>query len=102
VSDHSHLRNFGISKNLEKVSDIIKCPRCGFEFRLMYARAFACQGCKLAVTGCEYVRCPKCDLEFPISHTKLTQDGTTSESISSYMSKVVSDYFRDFGENPAR
>ncbi len=45
---------------------ISKCPRCGFEFDVSYARMFACRGCKYSVFGnCGYIRCPKCGYEYP-------------------------------------
>jgi len=48
---------------------LITCPRCGFQFDVLYARAVSCQGCSRMLTSlsCEYVKCPKCGFEFQIS-----------------------------------
>ena len=43
---------------------VLRCPACGFEFEVSYARAFACGGCPSSIS-CDYVRCPKCGEEFP-------------------------------------
>ncbi|OYT44620.1 hypothetical protein DRO29_00165 [Candidatus Bathyarchaeota archaeon] len=45
----------------------ITCPKCGYKFDILYARAFSCQGCpRLSSTlSCELIRCPNCDHEFP-------------------------------------
>lgn len=43
---------------------ILRCPACGFQFEVSYARAFACGGCPSSIS-CDYVRCPKCGEEFP-------------------------------------
>jgi len=45
---------------------ISKCPRCGFEFNITYARTFACRGCRYSVFGdCGYIKCPRCGFEYP-------------------------------------
>ncbi|MCD6469845.1 hypothetical protein J7L29_03485 [Candidatus Bathyarchaeota archaeon] len=46
----------------------ITCPRCGFQFSILYARAVSCQNCSrmLSSLSCEYVKCPKCGLEFHV------------------------------------
>jgi ribosomal protein S27E len=48
------------------------CPRCGFEFDLIYSRAVSCQDCPrllspYALLSCDKVRCPRCDNEFSVS-----------------------------------
>jgi len=96
------MQHSGISEELVKVSHMIKCPRCGFEFNLIYARAFACQGCRYSVMGCDAVRCPRCDLEFKLDKTGLASNKPSSKVLSEYMSKIMADYFRDFGESPTR
>lgn len=47
----------------------LTCPKCGFEFDLIYARAVSCQSCPRLIDEihCDLVRCPKCDSEFPVS-----------------------------------
>lgn len=44
----------------------VRCPNCGFQFNVLYARAVTCKGCdKLFLSpSCEYVKCPKCGTEF--------------------------------------
>ncbi|RJS88850.1 hypothetical protein CW705_08230 [Candidatus Bathyarchaeota archaeon] len=46
----------------------IVCPKCGFRFDILYARAISCRGCQKLSSNltCEMVRCPKCDYEFPV------------------------------------
>jgi uncharacterized C2H2 Zn-finger protein len=45
---------------------IIRCPKCGYEFDLSYARTFACGGCPSSAIGCQYARCPRCGHEWPL------------------------------------
>lgn len=47
----------------------IKCPKCGFQFDILYARTVSCQNCNrmLSSLSCEYVKCPRCGFEFPVS-----------------------------------
>ncbi len=96
------MHNAGISDELLKTRKLIRCPKCGFEFNLMYARAFACQGCRYSVTGCNAVRCPRCDCEFGLDGTGLAADRSSSKTLSDYMSRILADYFKDFGESPSR
>jgi len=45
---------------------LILCPKCGYQFDVSYARAFACRGCPSSAMGsCGYIKCPKCGHEFP-------------------------------------
>ncbi|MBS7650608.1 MAG: hypothetical protein QXI59_05100 [Candidatus Bathyarchaeia archaeon] len=44
---------------------LYRCPRCGFEFDISYARVFACSGCPSASLGdCGMIKCPACKHEF--------------------------------------
>ncbi|MEM2564698.1 MAG: hypothetical protein QXQ42_03275 [Candidatus Bathyarchaeia archaeon] len=45
----------------------IKCPKCGFQFDILYARTVSCQSCNrmLSSLSCEYVKCPKCGFQGP-------------------------------------
>jgi len=43
--------------------NIVRCPRCGFEFDVSYSRTFSCAGCP-SMVSCNYVKCPKCGYEF--------------------------------------
>ncbi|MEM2926254.1 MAG: hypothetical protein QXO94_02155 [Candidatus Bathyarchaeia archaeon] len=47
----------------------LTCPKCGFEFDILYARAMSCQSCPKLIDEiyCHLVRCPRCDYEFPIN-----------------------------------
>ncbi|MEM4576611.1 MAG: hypothetical protein QW701_04000 [Candidatus Nezhaarchaeales archaeon] len=45
---------------------LVRCPKCGYEFDITYARTFACGGCPSAAVGCKYARCPSCGHEWPI------------------------------------
>jgi hypothetical protein len=92
----------GLDRRLLKTTELIECPRCGFKFRLMYARTFACAGCRLAVMGCDKVRCPKCDCHFPINATPLPTEGVSGTQIARYMSNLMTKYHHDFGKNPSR
>lgn len=96
------MHNAGISEDLLKTRKLIRCPNCGLEFNLMYARAFACQGCKCSVSGYDNVMCPKCDCAFGLDGSGLAVNRFSSKALSDYMSKILSDYFKDFGENPSR
>jgi hypothetical protein len=89
------LHQAGITENLLKTRKMIKCPGCKFEFNLMYSRAIACQGCGYSVLGCNLVRCPKCDCEFYLNQTPLASNKTSSKLLSDYMSKILSDYFKE-------
>jgi hypothetical protein len=95
-------REAGISSQLLKSTKSFKCRICGFEFSLLSSRSIACQGCRRAVLGCRLVRCPKCDFEFSLDQTPIAIDGISSKLLSDYMSKILSDYFKDFGEKPTR
>ena len=37
----------------------VRCPECGEEFEISYARTFACGSCP-SVVQCDLVKCPKC------------------------------------------
>ncbi|MBS7639132.1 MAG: hypothetical protein QW600_01790 [Candidatus Bathyarchaeia archaeon] len=49
----------------------VTCPKCGFQFDILYARTISCQGCNriLSSLSCEYVKCPRCEFEFPLSRS---------------------------------
>jgi DNA-directed RNA polymerase subunit RPC12/RpoP len=98
----SCLRNIGVTEKLLKTKKLIKCPKCNFEFDLMYSRAIACQGCRYAILGCDAARCPKCDHEFSLKQTGLAKTKESSKELADYMSKIVADYIKSFGENPSR
>lgn len=68
----------------------IRCPRCGFEFSMVYGRALACQGCRKAATGCPNARCVKCDFEFPITKIFFPKELRK-------LAKVYVNYYNQFG-----
>lgn len=45
----------------------LTCPKCGYEFDILYARAVSCQACRRLIGElyCDMARCPQCDHEFP-------------------------------------
>jgi len=79
-----------------------KCPYCGFEFSLLYARTFACQGCSEAVRGCPKVRCVKCDTEFPIMETPRIYNKEQQKFMADHMAEVVADYRARYGFSNTR
>ncbi|MGC8816908.1 MAG: hypothetical protein ACP5PX_03770 [Candidatus Hadarchaeum sp.] len=96
------LEKLGGSPRLLKATRNLKCPKCGFEFSLIYARAVACRGCPESVLGCEYTRCPRCDNEFSINQVGLTTSKKDTRDLATYTSEIFSSYCNDFGENPSR
>ncbi|MEM2146297.1 MAG: hypothetical protein QW279_13115 [Candidatus Jordarchaeaceae archaeon] len=48
---------------------VMTCPKCGFQFDILYARTVSCQDCArmLSSLSCEYIKCPKCGFEFQSS-----------------------------------
>ena len=78
-----------------------KCPYCGFEFSLVYARTFACQGCPEALRSCPKVRCAKCDFEFYLNETPRINTKEQQKFMADHLNEVTTDY-RDrygFGRN---
>jgi len=98
----SCLRQLSVDRKFFESTKMIKCPTCGFKFSLIYARATACIGCPDSVLGCELVRCPSCDKEFEIERVGITSTKGGSRSLAERMSKVLSEYYGDFGEKPSR
>ncbi len=78
------------------------CPRCGFVFSLVYARAFACQGCSEAVKGCPKVRCNKCDYEFFIRESTEIQNDLEQRFMSDHICKIVTKRREDQGVQNTR
>lgn len=82
----------GISYNTTaSVSKNFTCPRCGFQFSLVYARAFACQGCSEAVRGCPKVRCAKCDAEFPIRYSADVYGKVQERTLADHINGIIND-----------
>ena len=92
----------GFSYNTTASLKKFKCPYCGFEFSMMYARTFACQGCSEAWNNCPKLRCAKCDAEFPITETPQIHNEYQQRNISEHISKIVTKYNEDMGYKPNR
>ena len=74
-----------------------KCPYCQFEFSLVYARTFACQGCSEAVMGCPKVRCAKCDTEFYMNETPYVNTKEQQKFMANHIANIVDDYRKSYG-----
>ncbi|MDR1405291.1 MAG: hypothetical protein LBJ20_07005 [Candidatus Methanoplasma sp.] len=98
------MRNSGFSYETTVSLKKHTCPHCGFEFSLVYARTFACQGCSEALRGCPKVRCDKCDTEFYIKDLSISIVKTKEDqrTISDHICSVVSKYRDDMGYSPNR
>jgi len=73
------------------------CPNCGFKFSLVYARAFACQGCSEVVKGCPKVRCDKCDHEFFIDQMPDINGKEQQRIMSDHICRIVNERYDDLG-----
>jgi DNA-directed RNA polymerase subunit RPC12/RpoP len=96
------MRSKGFSYNTTASLKKFKCPYCGFEFSMMYARTFACQGCSEALKNCPKLRCAKCDTEFPITETPQIHNEYQQRNISEHISRIVTDYNDGMGYKPNR
>ena len=92
------MRAHGFSYNTTaSVRKNMVCPRCGFEFSLVYARTFACQGCPHAAKGCPKVRCNKCDHEFFIETSREVNDHVHERVLADHMKGIVTERNSDLG-----
>lgn len=92
------MNDHGFSNNTTaSVRKTLTCPRCGFNFSLVYARAFACQGCSEAFRGCPKVRCNKCDFEFPIQQSADVWDAGQERVLADHMSDFMNQRAVDRG-----
>lgn len=92
----------GFSRNTTASLKKFKCPYCDFEFSLIYARTFACQGCSEAQKDCPKVRCAKCDSEFFIKEIPQVHNDYQQRDISEHICRIVSKYNEDMGYTPNR
>ncbi|MFA6679457.1 MAG: hypothetical protein WCR96_03075 [Candidatus Methanomethylophilaceae archaeon] len=92
----------GFSYNTTASLKKFKCPYCGFEFSMIYARTFACQGCSEALKDCPKLRCSKCDTEFFIKETPQIHNNVQQRNISEHICKIVTKYNEDMGYKPNR
>lgn len=83
------MRSYGFSFNTTASIRKFKCPNCGFEFSLAYARAIACQGCSEAVKNCPKVRCNKCDHEFYLRDTPDVQGKVQENTLANHICRIV-------------
>lgn len=67
----------------------VECPRCGFGFSPVYARAVACKGCPRAYRGCDRIRCARCDLEFPLGSSKDVGGALQGRILAEHMADVI-------------
>lgn len=81
-----------LSKYARKSVETIKCPKCGKEFSLIYARAIACWGCPKSVMNCTLVRCPYCDTEIPLEKLRFIEKRGEAFSMAKYLSDVIRNY----------
>ncbi|MDO5853224.1 MAG: hypothetical protein Q4Q62_04055 [Thermoplasmata archaeon] len=92
------MRSYGFSNNTTaSVRKSLVCPYCGFEFSLVYARTFACQGCSEASRGCPKVRCAKCDAEFPIEASKDVFGKVQERTLSDHMGNIITNRNKGLG-----
>ncbi|MDR2699016.1 MAG: hypothetical protein LBB30_05010 [Candidatus Methanoplasma sp.] len=96
------MRQKGFSYNTTASLKKFTCPYCGFEFSMIYARTFACQGCSEAWKNCPKVRCDKCDTEFFMTETPQINDVYQQRAISEHITKIVTKYNNDMGYKPSR
>lgn len=79
------------------------CPNCGFNFSLVYARTFACQGCSEATKGCPKVRCAKCDHEFYMDQMPDINTNEQQRVLADHICKIVNERYDSLGvENYSR
>ena len=91
------MRQKGFSSNTMDSIRKVKCPKCGFEFSLTYARTFACRGCAEALRNCPKVRCAKCDHEFYIEKMPEIKNAQQGKSLEDHITKVMTDYYDEQG-----
>ncbi|AIZ56774.1 hypothetical protein Mpt1_c08980 [Candidatus Methanoplasma termitum] len=96
------MRHKGFSYNTTASLKKFKCPYCGFEFSMVYARTFACQGCSEAWKNCPKLRCAKCDTEFFITETPQIQNDIQQRVMAEHLTKIVTKYNEDNGLRPSR
>lgn len=83
------MRTRGFSFNTTASVRKLRCPCCGFEFSLVYARAVACQGCSEAVRGCPKVRCSRCDAEFPLQESPDVLNKVQERTLAGHINTIV-------------
>jgi uncharacterized C2H2 Zn-finger protein len=56
----------------------------------------------MSVSGCENVRCPRCDNEFSLQDVNITTNAAAQRYMGKHISKVLSQYYNEFGESARR
>lgn len=93
----------GVSWNTLATIRRSKCPQCGFEFSLSYARTIACRGCPMATKNCPKVRCAKCDHEFYIQEMSHIGGSEYAEkAVAKHQSRVERNYNEQIGRTRHR
>jgi len=96
------MRQKGFSYSTTASLKKFKCPYCGFEFSMIYARTFACQGCSEAWKNCPKLRCAKCDAEFFMTETPQVNNEIQQKLLSEHITKVVTKFNTEQGFKPSR
>ena len=97
------MREKGFSWNTLAALRKTKCPQCGFEFSLTYARTIACRGCPMATKNCPKVRCAKCDHEFYINEiSHVGKNEFVERSVVKHQSKIEKQYNEQIGRTRHR
>ena len=94
---YSAMRAKGFSRNTVDSIRRFKCPNCGFEFSITYARTFACRGCAEVMNNCPKVRCAKCDHEFFFKEAPHIHGDLRERQISQHVTSVVKEYYKEQG-----
>ena len=98
----SHSHQLSVGPKFFKSTKRVRCPKCNFEFSLMYSRAIACMGCREAVLGCKLARCPRCDSEFLLDELKIASTKIRSKVMGNYMAAILNEYYKSVGEKPSK
>ncbi|MBP8685696.1 MAG: hypothetical protein KBH31_02415 [Methanomassiliicoccales archaeon] len=96
------MRSRGFSRDTVDSIRRFKCPNCGFEFSITYARTFACRGCPEVMNNCPKVRCSKCDYEFYFRETPHITGKLREREVSHHISAIVEDYYKQQGWKKGR
>ena len=91
------MRAHGFSYNTTASVRKLQCPRCGFEFSLVYARTFACQGCSEVTKGCPKVRCARCDMEFPLQQSADVHNAIQERTLADHITSIINNHNGDLG-----
>ncbi|MBQ3736606.1 MAG: hypothetical protein II855_06695 [Candidatus Methanomethylophilaceae archaeon] len=91
------MKNSGFAYETTASVRKFKCPACGFQFSMVYARTIACKGCPDAIKGCPKMRCAKCDYEFWIQDTPWVNNKLQERYMADHMNNVVTAFRNDYG-----